>query len=177
MQLATISSLIDQIEEVWLAKGISQRALAAGAGLSLGTVRAWRQHKSVPGSTRLARLGLTLGLRLELAPSQPPKKRHYRTALPPLRRPRSTYFCGTEEFGLNEFYLVQLIISELATLYDELPVKDRPPMNFTSSRILFEYNWERQPNVESLLSLSRWFGLEIKWMPVGDPWRVRPKIP
>ena len=169
---ATITALIDQLDEARINSGLSQRDWALQAGLSLGTVREWRHHRSTPGSVRLAELGLTLDLRLELIPNARTRKRT-RLDLPEVWRSDERY-AKPERRVLNASYLVAIVIAELAWHYEENPYT-RPVLDRrTRQRVLYDYSSRRTPNVTTLLALGEHYGFSLGWIGVSEPWRARP---
>ena len=168
----TITSLIDQLDEARIKSGLSQRDWALQAGLSLGTVREWRHHRSTPGSVRLAELGLTVDLRLELVPNAR-IRRGTRLELPEVWRSDERY-AKPEKRALSANYLVALIIAELAWQYEDKP-SSRPVLDRrTRQRVLYDYTSRRIPNVTTLLAISEHYGFSLGWIGVSEAWRARP---
>lgn len=171
----SIWALIKELDGVRRSKGINQRNLASAAGISLGTLRAWRQELSVPGASRLVATGLVLGLRLEVMPMEEAgKPRGFRQPPSPelwwLTGETAEPFAGPDKSG----YLVNLAIAEIhwRTVAKRTPRSDL--YGGSRSRIWEGHKQGRSPTARTLLELAEPVGLTLDWVPEKKSWRPRP---
>lgn len=166
----TASELIAQLCVAAKHSGSSTRALAHRAGVGGSTLHRALQRGANPSSLTLAKLGLALGLRLELAPLgvTPNKERRGAPALPghaasiPISAPGLLGLIGAElrqsrrEHGTTAAELAQ----ELGCVTETVSRAERA-----------HAPW---PSVSALTRHALHTGHGVVWVAIGAPWRERP---